>query len=118
MFVKYDRAGFVSNICVKEKHKEVFKQFKGPNLGPKVSFFDFCPISLMALFSFFSSLFQLHIFCFLFENKAADLSFNFIPTAFFYSLAVKSTDFLKLSYMEKVKVREQEKGGENDNKIF
>ena len=42
------------------------------------------------------------------------MSFNFIPTAFFNSLAVKSTDFLKLSYMEKVKVREQEKGGEND----
>ena len=39
MFVKYDRAGFVSNICVKEKHKKVFKQFKGPNLGPLKYFF-------------------------------------------------------------------------------
>ena len=54
MFVKYDSAGFVSNICVKEKHKKVFKQFKGPNLGPKVSFSDFCSILLMASLSFFS----------------------------------------------------------------
>ena len=45
------------------------------------------------------------------------MSFNFIPTAFFNSLAVKSTDFLKLSVMEKVKVREQGKEGENDNEI-
>ena len=30
---------------------------------------------------------------------------------------MKSNDFLKLSVMEKVKVREQGKEGENDNKI-
>ena len=62
MFVKYDRAGFVSNICVKEKHKKVFKQFKGPNLGPKVSFSDFCSILLMASLSFFSSLYLIKFF--------------------------------------------------------
>ena len=60
---------------------------------------------------------QINIFCFLYENKAADFSFNYIPTASFYSLAVKSNDFLKLCVMEKVKVREQGKEGENDNKI-
>ena len=46
------------------------------------------------------------------------MSFNFIPTAFFNSLAVKSNDFLKLSVMEKVKEWDQGKEGENDNKIF
>ena len=64
---------------------------------------------------YFLRLIQLNIFCFKFENKAAVFSFNFIPAAIFYSLAVKSSDFLKLSYMEKVKVGEQEKEGENDN---
>ena len=31
---------------------------------------------------------------------------------------MKSNDFLKLSVMEKVKVRDQGKEGEKDNKIF
>ena len=84
-------------------------------MGSKVSFSDFRPISLKASSFYFLRLVQLNIFCFKFENKAAVFSFNFIPAAFFYSLALKSSDFLKLSYMEKVKVGEQEKEGENDN---
>ena len=41
MFVKFDRVGFVFNIYVKENHKK--KYFKGPKLGPKVSFFRSLP---------------------------------------------------------------------------